>query len=349
VTLFCGEYKESSRHDNVDGVDIVRRGGRFTVYFWAAVYYLLQFRGRYDVIVDLENGIPFFTPLYTRTPKVCIMHHVHTEQFRVEFSLPLSWIGIFLESVAMPWLYRRVPFITISQSSRDEMARIGISPKRCSVVYCGLDHDQYRPGQAKLLQPSLICLGRLMNYKRVDMLIRLMVPVLEQCPDTVLHVAGSGPAEVRLERLVDQLGLQDHVVLHGHVSEQEKVHLLQQSWLLAIPSIREGWGLVVIEANACGTPAITFDVSGLREAVDNRRTGLLVTSQEDFVNGVCHVLRDAVFRASLTHGALEHASTFSWDETSRQTLEILSLATGKSPSPTGIPARGDKQLAGHPE
>ena len=327
VTLFCGEYKGSSRHANIDGIEIVRRGGRFTVYFWAAVYYLLYFRGKYDALVDSENGIPFFTPLYSRTPKVCIAHHVHTKQFRTEFSPPLSWIGVFLESVVMPTVYRRVPFITISQSSCEELASIGIDPERCSVVYCGLSHSLYRPGQEKTQQPSLIYLGRLMRYKRVDMLIRFMGPILEKCPDAVLHVVGHGPAGAELERMVDQYGLAGHVILHGFVSEDEKVRLLQQSWALVTASMNEGWGLVAVEAHACGTPAIAFNVPGLCEAVGSPDAGLLVESEEEFVQAICRVLRDQDFRVKLTQAAARHAKHFNWDRTAESTLGILSLVS----------------------
>jgi glycosyltransferase involved in cell wall biosynthesis len=322
VTLFCGAYIGSDQRANIDGIEIVRRGGRFTVYLWAAVYYLRYFRGKYDVLVDLENGIPFFTPLYSRIPKVCIAHHVHTEQFHTEFSPPLSWIGIFLESVVMPLVYRRVPFITISQSSRTELARIGINPERCSVVYCGLDHDQYRPGQAKAQQPLLICLGRLMRYKRVDMLIRLMVPIVEEHPDAVLHVVGFGP-ENELKRIVDQYGLGDHVVFHGRVSEGEKIRWLQQAWVLVTASMKEGWGLVAVEANACGTPAVAFSVPGLCEAIDHSHSGLLAESEEEFVKAVLRILEDGDFRDRLSRAAVKRAEQFNWDETATQSLGIL--------------------------
>jgi glycosyltransferase involved in cell wall biosynthesis len=323
VTLFCGAYDKSKRRANIDGIEIVRRGGRFTVYFWAAVYYLSCFQGKYDVLVDIENGIPFFTPLYSKIPKVCIAHHVHTEQFRTEFPSPLSWIGILLESVVMPLVYRWVPFITISDSSREDLARIGIESRRCSVVHCGLDHDQYRPGQAKTQYPSLIYLGRLMHYKRVDMLIRFMVPITERHPEAVLHVVGFGPAESELRQMVDQYGLRDHVVLHGHVSEEEKVGWLQRAWVLLTASMKEGWGLVAVEANACGTPAIAFNVPGLCEAIDHPRSGLLAESEAEFAEAVLRVLEDRGYRDELSQAALKYAERFSWDQTAALSLSIL--------------------------
>lgn len=341
VTLFCGRYKGGSRRASIDGIEVIRRGGRFTVYLWAAVYYLLYFRAKYNVLVDLENGIPFFTPLYSRIPKVCIAHHVHTEQFRTEFSFPLSWVGIFLESVVMPLVYRRVPFITISQSSRGELARIGIEPQRCSVVHCGLDHNRYRPGRAKTRQPSLVCLGRLMRYKRVDMLIRLMVPITEKYPGAVLHVIGFGPAENELKRMADQCGMAHHIVFHGYVSEEDKVAWLQRAWVAVTASMKEGWGLVAVEANACGTPVVAFDVPGLCEAVMHSQSGLLVESEQEFVDAVLCVLGDRDLRDGLSRTALRHAEQFNWDRTADLSLSILlpEVDRAASKQPWAVPSR----------
>ena len=239
-------------------------------------------------------------------------------------SPPLSWIGILLESVVMPVVYRRVPFITISHSSREDLARIGVSPKRCSVIYCGLDHDQYRPGQAKAQRPSLIYLGRLMHYKRVDMLIRFMIPIAEDHPEAVLHVVGFGPAEDELRRTVDHCGMRGRVVFHGHVSEEEKVSRLQQAWVLVTASMKEGWGLVAVEANACGTPAVAFNVPGLCEAIDHLHSGLLAESEKEFVDAVLRVLEDRGYRDRLSRAALKHAEQFSWDRAAALSLAILS-------------------------
>lgn len=324
VTLFCGAYHGCESHATIDGINIIRKGSRFTVYLLAPFYYWLHFRGKYDVIVDIENGIPFFTPLFSRTPKICLAHHVHTEQFKKEFPSLLARIGIFLESVAMPFIYKKIPFITISQSSYKEFTQIGIKPEQCSVIYCGLDHSQYFPGQEKTSYPSLICVGRLMSYKRVDLLIKMMPIILKEIPEAVLHIVGSGPIKSDLQQLTQQLGLEQNLIFHDHISENEKTYLLQRSWVFTIASMKEGWGLVAIEANACGTPVVAYNVPGLREAVANPHSGLLVESEQEFVEATLQILKDAAFREKLIQGGLQHAQKFSWEETAKKTLEILS-------------------------
>lgn len=323
VTLFCGGYEGAPRRESIDGIEVIRRGGRFAVYLWAFIYYLRYFHGKYDVIVDIENGIPFFTPLYTRTPKVCIVHHVHTEQFRKEFAPPLSWIGIFLESIVMPWAYRKVPFITISKSSREELINLGVTPSQCSIVYCGLDHDLYCPDETKTSYPSVLYLGRLMDYKRVDMLIEMLPSILERVPEAVLHILGSGPARPELVQLTQQLSLEEHVVFHGYVSDGEKIGWLQRAWVLVTASMKEGWGLVALEANACGTPVVSFDVPGLCEVVDNPHSGLLVESRKEFSQAVLQLLQNPGRRSDMEGNAVKYASEFSWDKTARRTFDFL--------------------------
>ncbi|MGQ9628213.1 MAG: glycosyltransferase family 4 protein [Anaerolineae bacterium] len=324
VTLFCGAYEGCKREEEIDGIHVIRRGGRFTVYLWAFLYYCLHLRHKCDIIVDLENGIPFFTPLYSCKPKICLIHHIHTEQFKTEFHGLFTYIGIFLESIIMPIVYRNVQFIAISGTTREELERIGVKKKRCQVVHPGLDHHRLRPGGMKSPNPTLIYLGRLMAYKRLDILIKMMPMILQRVPNAVLHIVGLGPVEKSLKKLAEEIGVEKSVVFHGYVSEERKVQLLQQAWVFVMPSMNEGWGLSVIEANACGTPAIAFNVPGLCEAIDNPYTGLLVESEEDFSQAVLRVLQEDGLRAQLSEAALRHASKFSWDETASQTLNILS-------------------------
>jgi glycosyltransferase involved in cell wall biosynthesis len=323
VTLFCGEYAGSSRQANIEGINIIRRGGRFTVYLWAIFYYFWFFRDKFDIIIDIENGIPFFTPLYTRLPKVCIIHHVHTEQFHTEFSPPLSWIGVYLESTVMPIVYKRVTFITISEGSHNDLVGIGIDPERCSVVYCGLDHVSLHPGNPKTNFPSLVYLGRLMRYKRVGLLINFMEPILREYPNAVLNILGSGPDIKNLMQIVKDKKLENNVVFHGYVSEERKIKLLQESWIMVIASMKEGWGLVILEANACGTPAIAFNVSGICEAIENSKSGLLVDNEGEFVETTCMLLRDHDLRSRLSIGAIERSKAFNWEIAAAQTLHIL--------------------------
>jgi glycosyltransferase involved in cell wall biosynthesis len=162
-----------------------------------------------------------------------------------------------------------------------------------------------------------------MPYKRVSLLIEFMMPILEEYPDAVLHVAGAGSTQEELQRMVEERDLGEHVILHGYVSEQDKVRLLQQAWVFMTPSMKEGWGLVVIEANACGTPVVAFNVPGLRDAVYNEHAGILANSRKEFLAGVLSLLGDEARRDRMSRSAAAYAQGFNWRTTASQTLRII--------------------------
>ncbi|MBI2595067.1 MAG: glycosyltransferase, partial [Candidatus Colwellbacteria bacterium] len=275
VTVFCGNDRKSSRNETIDGVHIVRRGGFYLVYLWAFVYYMFKFRGRFDVILDCENGIPFFASLYAKEPVYCLLHHVHQEVFRKYLNLPMAFIARMLEGHLMPWAYRNVGFITISDSSREGMKELGLIGAGIEIIHPGVNLKELSPGP-KHERPTILYLGRLKAYKSVHVLIQAFKRILERMPEARLVIAGSGEEQNKLEKLTAELDVAGQVEFTGKVTEEEKVRLLQEAWVFVNPSYIEGWGITTIEANACGTPVVAADVPGLRDSVNNPHCGLLV-------------------------------------------------------------------------
>lgn len=323
VTIFCGQYPGAGRYDCIDGVHILRRGGRYGVYIWAVIYYFVRFRGKYDIVVDTENGIPFFTPLWCRLPKLCVMHHSHEIQFNMEFNSVLATIGIFLEKIVMPRLYRNVPFVAVSESTKEDLCGLGIGRENIDVIHNGLDHSLFCADGAKADCPTIVYVGRLKAYKRIELLLEIFARVLETVPNALMHIAGRGEMSKRLEAFAQDLGVAENVVFHGYVSEPEKVWLLQSAWLFITASITEGWGLTVLEANACGTPALAFHVPGLKDAIRNLQSGVLVTDTKQFVKYVVNILEGAAFRDYLSRNAVVWARRFDWERTAAEFLAIL--------------------------
>ncbi len=328
VTLVCGGYPGCKAEEIVDGVRILRRGGRFTVYGRAFLEYVLRLARKCDAILDVENGVPFFTPLYARKPTVIVVHHVHQEVLFVEAGFPLNWITYLLEAHVMPRAYRGSVFVTGTPSTREGLIALGIPPSRIRVVPYGLDHALYHPSLEKAPAPTLLYVGRLRRYKRLDLLLRAMTNILRSCQDARLWIVGAGDARVGLEGLVSQLGLSRQVTFFGFVPEQEKVRLLQQAWVVVYPSMKEGWGLSILEANACGTPAIVFDVPGLRDAVVHEQTGFVIPDGD--VGGLSHkvglILRDASRREELRQSAIAWSGRFTWDDSAGSILKLLQEA-----------------------
>ncbi len=325
VTIFCGNDRKNSRNETIDGVNIVRRGGFYTVYLWAALYYALRFRRDFDVIVDSENGIPFMSPLFSTKPVVLLIHHVHQEVFVTNMKFPLSYIGKFIEGKLMPFVYRNKTVITVSESSKKEIIKAGIAKEEnIQIVNPGIEIATGRIRKSSV--PQLIYLGRLKAYKNVDVAIRAFSLVLSKVKKAKFLIVGEGEAIRDLQDIVIKMELTDKVSFLGKVTEQEKIKHLSESWVAVQPSDVEGWGITVLEANACKTPVVASKTNGLKDSIIDGKTGLLIPVKDTkgFANSITKLMRNEKLRASYSKNAYTWAKNFSWDETSRMFFNVLS-------------------------
>jgi len=335
VTMLGGGYP--IRHPGapidtlIDGVEIIRRGGRFTVYLRAALHYLRHLRGKFDVVIDVANGLPMLTPLYCRTPKVLLFHHVHLKQWFVELPWPLAAIGWFIERFVVHTLYSGVRVVAISESTRQELKHVGFDPARVEVIRPGLDHRLFGLNSVQPEPARLVYLGRLRQYKRLETLIHLTRDLAPEFPDIHLDIVGIGEDRQHLEDLARSEGVAGRVTFHGYVNEEEKVKLLQAGWVFVMPSLNEGWGISVLEANACGLPAVAFDVPGLNESIRDGETGLLGKDYEGLRARVRTLLIDPALRNKLADEALRWSAQFDWEVTARDFLDVLESVCSASP------------------
>lgn len=329
VTIFCSNDRHHSSNQTIDGVYIMRRGGTYTVYFWALIYYLLTLRKQCDVIIDCENGIPFFTPLYTRKSVFLLIFHVHQEVIREHLKFPLSQLARLLEARVMPFLYRDHSLITISESSKTEIEKLGFHETKqpIEIIYSGVKTEGLSI-VPKTSYPSFIYLGRLKPYKNIDVAIKSFANILQDYPSAHLTIAGEGESLEKLLELVQKLGITQNVHFTGRVTEKDKIKLLGESWVSLQPSQIEGWGITVIESNACGTPVIASDVNGLKDSVINSKTGLLVK-----VRNVNHmtvamkaILENEQYRKYLSREAYQWSHNFDWNSSSQKFLHIIQKA-----------------------
>lgn len=325
VTVFCGNDNQSPRYETVDGVRIVRRGGFYTVYLWAMLYYLKFFKGKYDVILDSENGIPFFTPLYAKEKVYLLIHHVHQEVFRKSLRPPLSWIALFLERRVMPVAYRKTEVITVSPSSKADILAHKLTKREPHIVYNGVNLARMVPG-TKSRAPTVLYVGRLTALKSLNVLIDAVQKIVAAVPEVNIIIAGTGPDKKKLERQVEKLGLTRWIDFRGRVTEEEKIRLYQRAWVFVNPSLIEGWGITTIEANACGTPVVASNVAGLRDAVHNPHSGLLVPYgfSDEFATSIIGLLTHRTERTKMSKEARVWAEKFDWDKSADQSLEIIS-------------------------
>lgn len=325
VTIFSGNDGNLPQTQTVQGVQIIRKGGTYTVYLWAFIYYVLKLRGKFDVIVDCENGIPFFTPLYVRKPIVLLIHHVHQEVFREHLRFPLSAIAAFMESFFMPLLYRNRPIVTVSESSKKEILKLGFTkPENIEIIYNGSSQAPYLQA-SKTPMPSFIYLGRLKAYKNIDVCIKAFAHFFHKNRSGTLHIVGQGESLEDLQQLVQNLGIEKQVMFHGRVSEKRKSQLLAQSWAMIQPSQVEGWGITVIEANTNGTPVIASHVNGLKDSVIHEETGLLVSPNDvyAFAKAMERLATDTMYLQHLSSKALVWSRNFTWEKSAQVFYALL--------------------------
>jgi len=325
ITLFCGNDGKSRRNEVVDSVRIVRRGGFYTVYLWAMLYYLIQFRGKFDLVIDCENGIPFFTPFYVKIPKILLIHHVHQNVFRQHLSFPLSSFAIFAELKLIPLFYKKTGIVTVSDSSKKDIVNLGWARKESvEVVNPGVNNPTFKEIK-KTKYPSFVYLGRLKHYKNVDCAIGAFANIVKKYETAQFIIAGKGEEEEYLRVLVKKQGLETSVKLLGFVDERQKYKLLASSWASIQPSSFEGWGITVIEANIVGTPVIASKINGLIDSVVDGKTGLLVPIRDEKVlsKAMEGIITDRKFRKDLSKKAYEWAKLFSWDKTAREFMRVI--------------------------
>jgi glycosyltransferase involved in cell wall biosynthesis/O-antigen/teichoic acid export membrane protein len=324
VTIFCGNDGHCEKNELIEGVQIVRRGGFYFVYMWAFFYYLVKFRGRYDVIIDAQNGIPFFAPVYAKEKVYSLLFHVHQKVFLKSLPKPLAVFAQVMENRIMPWVYRNVEFITISQSTKKEMEKLGLNRNDINIIFPGVDLSKLRPSR-KSSSPSILYLGRLKQYKSVDVFLNAAKKVLERLPDVTFIVAGDGEEKKKLMILTKELGIMGNVKFVGKVSDKEKIRLYQEAWVFVNPSYMEGWGITSIEANACGTPVIAADVPGLRDSVNNLNTGYLFRygDSDKLAERITYILKNQDKREYMSIQSVNWAKKFDWNISSVKCLDII--------------------------
>jgi glycosyltransferase involved in cell wall biosynthesis len=324
VTMVCASWPGAAREERRDGIRVLRRGSRLTVYLWAALLYLGGRLGPHEVVVDVQNGLPFFSTLYARRPVVVLCHHVHREQWRVLFPAPVARLGWWIESRLAPWLYRRCRYVTVSESTRGELVELGVAASSIRIVRNGTDLPVEREEIAKSPFPSICVLGRLVPHKRVELALEAAAKLRRDTPDLRVFVAGQGWWEPRVRQAVRRLGLDGAVRLLGWVDEPTKHALLARSWVLAMPSLKEGWGLAVMEAAGHGTPAVGFrSAGGLSEAIVDGVTGLLADDADELSRQLARLVTDRRLRERLGAAARARAAHFTWQTTADAFASVL--------------------------
>ncbi|WP_199548968.1 glycosyltransferase family 4 protein [Streptomyces sp. N35] len=318
VTLLCGgpaAYRDYR---------VVSAGGDLAHHLRARSAFARQV-GDCDLLVEVCNGMPYLAPLWHSGPTLCLVNHVHTDLWGMRYPGPAARLGRRLEHWALSGAQRGNLLVAVSPSTATALREIGVPRERIRVVHNGVDEPG--PQEPRSEEPLFLAMGRLVEYKRIDLLLRLWERV-RPVTGGRLVIVGDGPERERLEQLAGP-GVQ----FTGRISEAEKHRLLCASWLLLHPSAVEGWGLVVTEAATRGTPAIGFDVPGLRDSVEDGVTGILARGESSFAAAWCTLALSAERRKAMGKAAANRAARYRWSHTVRQfqavAAEAVALRRGR--------------------
>jgi glycosyltransferase involved in cell wall biosynthesis len=328
VICFTSGYSGAGRFENLDGVKFYRFGLDYTPP-------LITLRSREvlknrddAIILENINHIPFYTPIiYPRSQSISIIHHVAESQLYMEAPIIAPIIDM-LERGISPLLYRNKLVIAPSKSTAAQLARLGYN--RVHVIPPGVEYEKLSEGSKRYVkkQHTIIYFGRIMKYKQIHHLIKALARVAEEIPGVRLTIAGricSKHYLMQLRGLINRLNLKKQVTIKTNIPEEEKIRLLAEAQVYAITSLREGWAITVIEANACGTPAVGYDVPGLRDSIRHMETGILVPygDIEEMAKAMITLIENQELWTKMAKNALQWAKQHSWDISIEKFKEII--------------------------
>jgi glycosyltransferase involved in cell wall biosynthesis len=318
ITLFCPLFPNATPTEKIDGIEIIRSGGVFTVYLKAKQFYNKN-KDRYDLVIDEINGKPFLSPKIVGDKPVLVLFHqlIHDIWF-YETHFPLNWLCYYY--LEKKWLstYKNTPAITVSPSSKEDLEKHGFN--KVSIVTVGVNTKPLENVAQKEFEPTVVYLGRLKRHKMPDHALKAFTMIKNELPHAKMWVIGDGDMREELKLM----NIQD-VVFYGHIKDELKYDLLRKAHLLLVPSLREGWGLVVTEANAMGTPAIAYDSPGLRDSVVDEKTGILVKDKtpQNLASSALALLKNPDLLKIFSDNALIFSRRFSWDNTAEEFDKII--------------------------
>jgi glycosyltransferase involved in cell wall biosynthesis len=339
--FICRQYSHAfpggASEEVVDGLTVVRVGGKLT-FNWTVWRNLASWCRDFkaDVVLDDSNKIAFFAPWFCNRPVVLQLHHLFGRVLFHETAWPMALYVLMFETI-MPMAYRSVQVLTGSNSSRDELLRRGF--RRVDLAPEGVDPTGYRLGlPIRERKPMVLYVGRIKRYKGLDVLLRAVAQIRADVPAIRFCIVGSGDDRPRLQVLAQELGLADVVSFLGFVDESEKVRLYGEAKVVVNSSLKEGWGLTSIEANACGTPVVATDVPGLCDSVRHGETGFLVPfgDIQAFTTAIKRLLIEPSLAEEMATKAQAWAAQHTWEPAYLATRDALVAAYEE---PIGQPSK----------
>lgn len=332
VTLFTSYFPGGKKYEQVDGVEVIRSGRQVLgVQLEALKWYIFTSHQKFDLVIDQFHGLPFFTPLFVRAKKLAFIHEVTKEIWKYNtWTKPLnlipSTLGPFLEPLIVKYLYTKVPFMTVSESTREDLMQWGIPRKSVTVIHNGYHHHGISTLPTKEIKETAIFLGAIAKDKGIEDALKVFSYLNKKENDWQFWVIGKADRAYLsfLKQLARIFGIAKKVKFFGYVTEKEKFTRLAKAHVLVNPSIREGWGLVVIEAASVGTPTIGYNVPGLRDSIKDGWTGILSEpNAKECSEAIIELMSDRNKYNKLKNNCIIWSKEFDWERSSKNSLNLI--------------------------
>lgn len=331
VTLFTSFFPGAKITEDIDGVKVIRRGNQiFGVHLKAFFWYLFGKHEKFGLVVDEFHGIPFFTPLYVRIPKIAVLQEVARQVWlRNDLHFPLNYligyVGFYFEPILFLF-YKNIPFMVGSSSAKTELSKMGIPSGNINIIPHGIILELPRKLSQKEKIKTIVFLGALAKDKGIEDAINTF-EILNRTGSFNFWIIGKGGEDYlsRLKNLCKEANIFERVKFWGFVSQKQKFELLAKSYVMVNPSLLEGFGLVNIEANAVGTPVVAYNSPGLVDSVKEGTSGIIVKKNEPLYlsEAISSLISDNKKYLRLSKDAFIWSKRFNWENSKKLSLELI--------------------------
>ena len=318
VTFIVRGHPGEKGDEMSNGYRVIRLGNWTSVYWQAYKYYKKNLVGWADLVIDEVNTIPFFCKFYVKERNILFFHQLCRKVWFYEICFPANIIGYLAEPIYL-WLLRNRRVITVSESTKKDLLKYGFRKDRIKIISEGIELEPVENLEIeKYEKPTLLSFGAMRPMKRTDHILKAFELAKKELPDLQFMIAGSvaSPFGGKVLQSINESRHRKSINYLGRVDEADKLELMRKSHLIAVTSVKEGWGLIVTEANSQGTPAVVYDVDGLRDSVRGGETGLVCKKNkpENLARKIVHLLSDKEEYEKMRRNAWQWSQEINFDK-----------------------------------
>ncbi len=326
ICWYTSSYPGAKKNEIKDGIKFIREGSEYTVHCHFFINYIFGKISSFDIVIDCFHFIPFFTPLFIKKRRIiAVIHEIAGKIWFLNTNILIASVGYLLEPLIFI-LYRKTPFITVSESTKKELVNVHVSTRKIHLIENGVIVPKDITKLPKTSTPILMYLGRLVRDKGIQDVLEVFNLICISEQEVKLWIVGEEQQKGDFLRLVNKSSIKNkkRIVYFGFVDEKTKFELLEQAWLVLNATKKEGWGLTVIEAASQATPTVGYNVEGLRDSIVHEQTGLLTEpNPKSMAVAVLDLLKKPDKLRYMQKNALLYSKKFDWQRSGRLSWDLI--------------------------